>query len=140
MISAWLITSSTQHRAAQEIVVVQHKSSCFFLLSSKLIVLSRSLCSPPLANYTRTADHSVTSPTSAQHKATINSSAQAALGVINSLIAPNHGPFLSPPFTYVHVLVAFLRERSGRRQPPAERSPSIDLLLAAWRAQAALLR
>ena len=50
----------------------------------------------PPANHTRTADRNVTSPTStqhsAQHTAIINSSAQAALGIVNSLVAPNHGP------------------------------------------------
>ena len=96
-----------------------------------LIVLSRSRCFFPLANYTRTADQNVTSPTDTQHsaqrRATINSSAQAALDTINLLVAPNHGPLLSAPFAYMPKLHSSLRERSGRRQPPAEQSTCVYL-------------
>ena len=56
------------------------------------------------------------------------SSAQAPLSIIiNSIFAPkNRGPLLPAPFTYVSV-VSSVRERSGRRQPPAERSPVLFL-------------
>ena len=57
-----------------------------------------------------------------QHRATTSSSAQAALGIINSLVAPNHGPLLSAPFTSMFWLHSSLRERSGRLTPPADRS------------------
>ena len=69
---------STRYRYVRVFVLV-------FELSSKLIVLCRSLCFPPPADYTRIADQNVTSTAStqhsAQHRATINSSAQAALGI-----------------------------------------------------------
>ena len=85
-----------------------------FLLSSVDSHLSV-LMFPPRANYTRTADQNVTSPTitqhSAQHGAT--SSAQAAaLGLINWLVAPKHGSLLSVPFKYV--LDAFSLARAKR--------------------------
>ena len=47
--------------------------------------------------YTRTADQNVTSPASTQHST--GESGQVALGIINSLGAPNHGPLLSATFT-----------------------------------------
>ena len=74
-----------------------------FLLSwfSSLLSLGPHVaCFPPLS-YTRTADQNVTSPTRTQHSAhhRATSSAQAAaLGIINSLATPIHGPliFFSP--------------------------------------------
>ena len=56
----------------------------------------------PHANYPRTADHNVTPVTKAHSTAEHNRaicSAQAALGIIKSLFAPNRGPLLSAPFT-----------------------------------------
>ena len=51
----------------------------------------------------RTADHNVTSPTStAQHRA--SSTAQVVLANIESLIAPNHGPFLSATIAFSCIL------------------------------------
>ena len=50
------------------------------------------------------------------------SSAQGALAIIKSLVALNHGPLLRCPL-HIYWLKSSLRERSGRRQPPAERSP-----------------
>ena len=47
--------------------------------------------------YTRTTDQNVTSPASTQHST--GESGQVALGIINSLGAPNHGPLLSATFT-----------------------------------------
>ena len=99
-----------------------------------LIVLSRSLIPPPPANSTRTADQNVTSSIStqhsAQHRAPINSSAQATLGIINSLVAPNHGPLLSAPFTCFSCILPCASEAGGV-QPPAEPSPcNISYLLA----------
>ena len=53
-------------------------------------------------------------------------SAQAALGIIKSLFAPNHGPpFFCPLHMFFVALFFALRERSRRCQPPAERSPCI---------------
>ena len=105
-----------------------------FSLSSKLVVPSRCLFPPPpKKKYTRTADHNVTPPTStqysAQHRATINSSAHAALDIMNSLVAPNHRSLLSASFK---CLVAFLVScaseaggvsppRSGALVPPTNR-------------------
>ena len=83
-------------------------------------------CFFPLANYNHTADQNVTSPTSTQHstqhRPTISNSAQEALGIIYSLVAPNHGPLLSAPFTHMFQSHSSLRERNGRRQPPTDRS------------------
>ena len=51
-------------------------------------------------------------------------SAQAALGIIKSLFAPNHGPLsFCPLYMFFVAFFLALHERSGRRQPPAERSP-----------------
>ena len=79
-------------------------------------------CPAPHANYTRIADQNVAPPTSTQH-----STGQLALHkqLLALSIRCTHqimGLFFLPP---LYVLVAFLRERSGRRQPPAERSPCI---------------
>ena len=84
--------------------------SCFFFKVD--CPLSVRMPHPPPTNYTRTADQNVTLPTSTQHSAHVYSSAQAALGIINSLVAPNHGPLLSVPFPYV--LVAFFLARAKR--------------------------
>ena len=49
-----------------------------------------------------------------QHRATINSSAQAAaLGIVTSLVPPNHGPLVSVPFTYALLEFSLSRERSS---------------------------
>ena len=83
----------------------------------------------PHANYPRTADdQNVTPGTKAHSTAEHNMricSAQAALGIIKSLFAPNHGPLLFAPFIFLFFIAFFLalRERSGQCQLPAERSP-----------------
>ena len=93
MISAWLITSSAQLRTAA------HSSSASSAAQRKLsnaaIAQQRSDSSA--------AQRQLSSAAIAQqrNRATVNSSAQAALGIINSLVAPNHGPLLSAPFTYM---------------------------------------
>ena len=57
------------------------------------------------ANYTRSADQNVISPTSTQHSTgRAISSAQVALGIIKSPVAPNHGPHLSAPFIFSYIL------------------------------------
>ena len=103
-----------------------YSSFCFL----QLIVLFRSPCPPPTpppANITRTAVQNVTSTSTAQRRA--NSSAQAPLGIINSLFAPsNHGPLLPAPFICFS-LHSSLREHCGRRQPLAKRSPMLSLEL-----------
>ena len=80
--------------------------------------LSRSPCFCPHANITRTADQNVTRANkhTTQHREI--SFAQAALGIINSLFARNHGPLLSAPFTCFSCIilcagVAGSRPRSG---------------------------
>ena len=51
------------------------------------------------ANYTRTsADHNVAPPTNSTEN--LISSAQVARGIIKSIVALNHGPLLSAPFTF----------------------------------------
>ena len=82
------------------------------------------------ANYTRTADQNVTSPASTQH--TAHSIAQgnqlrtSTYWRYHTLAAPTHGPLIFAPFAIVH---HFLRERSGGRQPPAERNPPMHYSL-----------
>ena len=49
---------------------------------------------------------------------------QVAVGVINSLVAPNHGPLIAAPFPCSGILPC--ASVAGRRQPPAERSPCIN--------------
>ena len=75
----------------------------YFLL--RVFDLSRPPVFLPHANYPRTADQNVTPVTKAHSTATEHNraicSAQAALGIIKSLFAPNRGPLLSAPFTYV---------------------------------------
>ena len=92
---------------------------CTWALAVSLSSFDCPLGPSPPENYTRTGDHNVTSPTSTQHR--VISSAQVALGIIKSLDAPNHGPLPSAAFTFS--CITSLRERSGRRQAPAERSP-----------------
>ena len=60
-----------------------------------------------IMNHTRTAGQNVTSPASTHHSTTGQSisSAQAALGVIKSLVARNHGPHISAPS---HLAAIFL--------------------------------
>ena len=63
----------------------------------------------------------MTSPTStqhsAQHRATVNSSAQAALGIIKSLVAPNHRPLRSAPFTCFTCIFTCASEAGGVSRP-----------------------
>ena len=87
----------------------------------QLIVLSRSPCPPPRANIARTAVQNVTS-TSTKHSA-------GQLALYKHLLALSlrcshkiiTGLASSCPL-YMFQLHSSLRERSGRRQPPAERS------------------
>ena len=95
-----------------------YSTLAFFKVDCSLLV---PIISSP-ANYTRTADQNVTSPTStrhsAQHRTTVNSSAQAALGIINSLVAPNHGPFLLAPFTCFSCILPYASGAGG--VPPVD--------------------
>ena len=105
------------------------------LLCTTFLLFSFSTCSSsftapsvfPHANYPRTADQNVTPVTKAHSTAEhsrATCSAQAALGIIKSLFAPNHGPLsFCPIYMFFVAFFLALRERSGRRQPPAERSP-----------------
>ena len=76
--------------------------------------------SPP-ENYTRIVDQNATAPTnthhSAQHRAAINNCAQAVLGIINSLVTPNHGPLLSAPFTCFSCIFRCASEAGGISRP-----------------------
>ena len=88
-----------------------------FSVDCPLSVLS--MFHPP-ANYTRNADQNVTNPASTQHS--VISSAQVALGIIKSLVAPNHGPLLSAPFAcilpFASVAGVVSRSRSGALVEP----------------------
>ena len=87
-----------------------------FLLSP-LIVLSRSSCSfRNLHPCSRSRD--IASKHAAHHRAA--SSAQVALGIIKSLVAPNHGPLLSAPITFCCLLP--YASVGGVYVPPAEGS------------------
>ena len=81
------------------------RSTTFPLFSSTCHVvfdLSRSPVFSPHANYPHTADQTPVTKahSTAEHNWAI-CSAQAALGIIKSLFAPNYGSLLSAPFTYV---------------------------------------
>ena len=126
---------SFEHRAVPGIirVVVYHFSSFFFFYMYSI----RSCTAPcffPHAKHPRTADQNVTPVTKAHSTAEHNRaicSAQAALGIIKSLFAPKSWASSFCPLCMF--LVAFflaLRERSGRRQPPAERSPCVYYIYA----------
>ena len=89
-----------------------------FIRFLHLGVLSRS--SFFFENYTHTGDQNVTSPASTHSTAQATGSAyKAALGIIKSLDAPNHGPLLSAAFTSscilpcASVLGGVSRPRSG---------------------------
>ena len=94
----------------------------------QLIVLSRSPCPPPLsANSSRTAVQNVTS-TSTQHSAGQLALHKHLLALLS--IRYSHqiitGLLFLPPL-HMFQLHSSVRERSGRRQPPAERSPVLSL-------------
>ena len=76
------------------------------------VVLSRSsfLIFFHPANSTRSADQNRTSPASTQRRTRQSASHQAAIGMITSLVAPNHGALLlfSAPF---NLFVVFLLAR-----------------------------
>ena len=97
--------------------------------------LSVSMPPPPPANITRTAVQNVTS-TSTQHSAEQLSftcfsliiscarvaggvsSAQAPLGIINSIFAPNnHGPLFPAPFTCFSLILPCARVAGGVSRP-----------------------
>ena len=116
--------SSTGYNACCCVRSTTYFSSFFFF--HMYLIFHDPLFSPH-ANYPRTAHQNVTSVTKthsiAEHNRAIYS-ARAALGIIKSLFARNHGPLLSAPFCMFSVaFILALRECSGRRQPPAERSP-----------------
>ena len=80
---------------------------------------SRSPGFSPHANYTRIADQNVAPPTStAQHRAIC--SAQAALGNIKSLFAPNYGPLLFALFTCFSCILRCASVAGGVSRPGAE--------------------
>ena len=133
-VSCWAVLSF-EHTAVLRIRYQVPAYTCCVLYSSfcflQLIVFFPSPCFfPPPASYTCTADQNITSSTvthhSAQHRATTNSSAQAALGIINSLVVPNRGPLLSAPFTCyscIFLMRAFSYASIFSREQPSERSP-----------------
>ena len=99
------------------------KCALVFLLSP-LVVFSRSTSCLLFASCTRTrctADQNATSPATAQ-PSTAQSALHKRLLVLSNrhVVAPNHQPIglLSLPPS---LLCSSLSERSGRRQPPAER-------------------
>ena len=119
---------SFEHRAVPgiiRVVVMCYLSSFFFFYTMYAfnLIFHGPLFFPPrkLPPYCRSKRNTVkksTHSTAEHNRATC--SAQAALGIIKSLFAPDHGP---PSFCPLYMFfVAFflaLRERSGRRQPPA---------------------
>ena len=81
-------------------------------------VLSRSSVIPPspskLHPYCCRSEYGIASKHTAQHRAI--SSAQVALGITKTRVAPNHGPLLSAPFTFCCIVLctsAVSRPRSG---------------------------
>ena len=102
---------------------------CTGIFAFSSVDLSRSSCFLPHANYTRTADQNVTPPTITLHSAgqlalhkqllalSIAVSAHAALGIINSLFAPNHGPLLSAPFTCFSCILPCANVAGGASRP-----------------------
>ena len=94
---------SFEHRAVPGIIRV----GVYFFFSSFFFFYMYSILHGPLffphANYPRTADQNVTPVTKAHSIAEHNNKAichaQAALGIIKSLFAPNRGPLLSASFT-----------------------------------------
>ena len=91
-----------------------------FFLFLHVFDLSRPPVFLPHANYPRTADQNVTPVTKAHSTAEHNKaicSAQAALGIIKSLFAPNRGPLLSAPFTYVFSCILPCLARAAERSP-----------------------
>ena len=109
--------SSTRYHAKWCGVSVFARVLVFLLASSDCFLSVLMLFSSKLHPYCL-SERRIANKHNAQHRAI--SSAQAALGIIKSPVAPNHGPLLFAPFT---VLAVFLHERSGRCQLPAERSP-----------------
>ena len=87
-----------------------------FLLIVQLISLARSILCPPrkLDSYC-TSDRDTAIKHTAQRRAM--SSAQAALGIINSLFAPRHGPHLSAPCTCYSCIVPCVSVAGGVRRP-----------------------
>ena len=72
--------------------------TCLLVLFSRLTVLPRPRLPPPPANYTRTADQNVTSPSSTQHSTKAISCAHSTLGLIKPLkLNQIMGLFFLPP-------------------------------------------
>ena len=79
---------------------------CFFSGGCPLSVLFMFFFSFFFLKLHRTGNQNVTSPIKHAHSTAQRaiSSAQVALGLIKSLVAPNHGPLRSAPFTFTCVL------------------------------------
>ena len=85
--------------------------SSFFRFLHFICSLSVLLFSPE--NYTHTGDQNVTSPTSTHSTAQGNQLyIKEALGIIESLDAPNHGPLLSAAFTVAVLIVVMFLARA----------------------------
>ena len=96
------ITQSTRYQASCEVLgtrypyVRVYSFSCFLYLIV-LSVLMLLFCSQITPVYRR-SQHGIANKHKARHRAM--SSAEVALGIIKSLVAPNHGPLLSAPFPF----------------------------------------
>ena len=94
---------SFEHRAVPGIIcVVDYNFSSFFFFFYMYLIFHRPLFFPSrkLPPYCRSERDTgnKSSHSTAEHSRAI-CSAQAALGIIQSLFAPNHGPLYSAPFT-----------------------------------------
>ena len=101
----------------------------FFLFYRLCIRSFTPPCFFPHANYPRTVDQNVT-PVTKAHTAQLSTTGQFALhkqplALSNRCSHPIVGLLFLPPLHSLFLVAFFLalRERSGRRQPPAERSP-----------------
>ena len=97
----------------------------FFSLFLHVFDLSRSPCFSPHAKYPRTADQDVTPVASTAQLGTTGQFAlhKQLLALSNRCSHQNMGLYFLPPLHVFSCILPRLRERSGRHQPPAERSP-----------------
>ena len=99
--SARCTTRSTRYQVGTGMYVILYSFFAFFKVDSLLSVFM--FLSPRKLHPHCRSEFDIANKHTAKckHRATINSSAQAALGIIHSLVAPNHGPLLTAPFTYM---------------------------------------
>ena len=117
------------------VVVVYYSLYFSFFYFSTCIRSCTAPCFFPHAKYPRTADQNVTPVPKAHNTAERNNKAicfaQAALGIIKSLSAPNRGPLLSAPFTcfQLHSSLPCASVAGGVQPPASEALVCLYLLL-----------